>query len=214
MFVVGSDPVVVGLVESFARPEGRLTGVYYQESADLTAKRLEMLKAILPKLRRVVTFYDPSNPAATAAAKSAKEAARQLGIEIVERHVASVHELRVGLKALKAQEVDAYFYTRDGMVASEAAFIIDTAKLKKLPTMFTESGLVAQGALISYGVTYRELGRLSAKYVQRVLTGTSPQNLPVETLSKVALAVNLKTARLIGVTIPQSLLLRADQVIQ
>jgi putative ABC transport system substrate-binding protein len=214
VFAVGSDPVVSGLVESFARPGGRLTGVHYQQSADLTAKRLEILKAILPDLHRVVTFYDPSNATAMAAAKSAGEAARQLKIELVERHVASVDELRQGVKALKAQEADAYFYTNDAMVVSQAQFVIDAARAKKLPTMFGEQSLVAQGALAGYGVSYRETGRLSAKYVQRILSGTSPQNLPVESLSRVALAVNLKTAREIGVTIPQPLLLRADEVVQ
>src|SRR6202140_1049348 len=119
VFAVGSDPVVAGLVESLARPGGRLTGVHYQQSADLTAKRLEILKAILPDLHRVVTFYDPSNATAMAAAKSAGEAARQLKIEVVERHVASVDELRQGVKALKAQEADAYFYTNDAMVVSQ-----------------------------------------------------------------------------------------------
>jgi putative ABC transport system substrate-binding protein len=214
VFAVGSDPVVAGQVESFARPGGRLTGVHYQSSAEPIAKRLEILKAILPELRRVVTFYDPSNAAALAAAKSAREAGRQLKIEIVERHVASVEELRLGLKALKAQEADAYFYTNDAMVTSQAQFIIDTARAKKLPTMFAEPSLVAQGALASYGVTYYEVGRLSARYVQRVLTGTRPPNLPVESLSRLELAVNLKTAREIGVAIPQAVRLRVDKVIQ
>ena len=212
VFAVGSDPVAAGLVESFAKPGGRCTGVHYR--ADLTAKRLEILKAILPGLHRVVTFYNPSNEVALADAKSAREAARQLNIELAERQVASVEELRLGVTALKAQDADAYFYTNDAMVTSQAQFIIDTARAKKLPLMFAVPSLASQGALVGYGVQYREVGRLSAKYVQRVLTGTSPQNLPVESLSKVELFVNLKTAREIGVTIPQSVLLRADEVIQ
>ena len=130
VFAVGRDPVVAGLVDSFAKPGGRFTGVHYL-SADLTAKRLEILKEILPDLRKVVTFYDPSNPTAMASAKS-----------------------------------------------------------------------------------YYEVGRLSAKYVQRVLTGASPRNLPVESISRVGLAVNLKTARELGLTIPQAVRLRADKVIQ
>jgi putative ABC transport system substrate-binding protein len=138
----------------------------------------------------------------------------QLKIEIVERHIASVEDLRLGLKALKAQDADAYFFTPDAMVASQAQFIVDTAAGKKLPTMFHDPSLVAQGALVSYGVSYHEVGRLSAKYVQRVLTGTSPEKLPVEAFSRIALVVNLKTARELGLTIPQSVLLRADQVIQ
>jgi putative ABC transport system substrate-binding protein len=213
VFVVGSDPTVAGLVESFARPGGRVTGVHFL-SSDLTAKRLEILKEILPELRRVVTFYDPSNEVALRAAKSAREAARQLKVEVVERQVASVEELRLGLKGLKADEADAYFYINDAMMASQAQSIIDTARAKKLPTMFQEPSLVAQGALVSYGVSYHEVGRLSAKYVQRVLAGTSPQNLPVEMLNRLGLAVNLKTAKELGLTIPQAVLLRADKVIE
>ena len=213
VFAAGADPVAAGLIDSFAKPGGRLTGVHYL-STDLTAKRLEILKEIIPKLHKVVTFYDPNNDVALEASKSARQAGRQLEIEIVERHVASVEELRVGLKALKTQDADAYFFTPDGMVASQAQLIIDTAAAKKLPTMFHEPSLVAQGALVSYGVSYYEVGRLSAKYAKQVLTGTSPQNLPVESFSRVGLVVNLKTARELGLTIPQSVLLRADEIIQ
>jgi putative ABC transport system substrate-binding protein len=161
-----------------------------------------------------VTFYDPTNEVALAAARSAREAAKQLHIEVIERQVSSVEEVRRGVTALKVEDADAFFYTNDAMVVSQAQFIIDTARAKKLPTMFAAPSLAVQGALACYGVSYYEIGRLSAKYVQLVLTGTSPQNLPVESLSKMALAVNLKTAREIGLTIPQAVLLRADEVIQ
>jgi len=124
-----------------------------------------------------------------------------------------VEELRLGLMALKAEDADAYYFTSDAMVTSQAQFIIDTARAKKLPTIGYEQSLVAQGSLVSYGVSYYEIGRLSAKYVQRVLTGTSPQNLPVESISRLGLAVNLKTARELGLTIPQAVLMRADVVI-
>jgi putative ABC transport system substrate-binding protein len=213
VFAVGSDPVTNGLVESFARPGGRLTGVHYL-AGELTAKRLEILKAILPEMRKVVTFYDPGIAIGIAGLKTAREVARQLKIEILERPVASVEELRRGVLALKAHEADAYFHSNSAMVTSQAQFIIDTARAKKLPTMFAEQGLAAQGALAGYGTSYYEVGRLSAAYVQRILAGTSPRELPVETFSRIGLAVNLKTAREIGVTIPQSVLLRADQVIQ
>jgi len=177
------------------------------------ASRRQILKAMLPDSRRVVTFYDPGNAIALESANSAREAARQLGIEIVERHVASVEDLRLGLHALKPQEADAYFYTNDAMVTSQAQFIIDTARVKKLPTMFQEPSFAAKGALAAYGVSYYQVGRLSAKYVQRVLAGTHPRDLPVESLRKVGLVVNVKTARELGVTIPQAVLLRADEVI-
>ncbi|TMH57123.1 MAG: hypothetical protein E6H55_15895, partial [Betaproteobacteria bacterium] len=172
------------------------------------------LKEMLPKLGKVVTFYDSGNEVARSAAKAGRDAARQLKVEVVERQVSSVEELRLGLTALKAGDADAYYYTSDAMVTSQAQFINDTARAKKLPTMGYEQSLVAQGALVSYGVSYYEIGRLSAKYVQRVLTGTSPQNLPVESVSRFVMAVNLKTARELGLTIPQAVLMRADEVIQ
>jgi putative ABC transport system substrate-binding protein len=172
VFVMGGDPVIAGLVESYAKPGGRLTGIHYL-SNDLTGKRFEILKEILPKIRKVVTYYDPSNQTAMSNAKSAREAARQLKVDLIERHVASAQDLQLDLARLKEQEADAYFYTGDAMVSSQAEFIIAAARAKKLPTMFQDPGLVAQGALVGYGVSYYEVGRLSAKYVQRILAGAA-----------------------------------------
>jgi putative tryptophan/tyrosine transport system substrate-binding protein len=213
VFAVAGDPVAAGLVESFSKPGGRLTGLQYP-SAELTPKRLEILTEIIPKLRKVVTFYDPSNKAAEAAAKSAREAATRMKVDLIERHVASVQELRLAMKALKREEADAYIYTNDAMVAGQAQFIIDAARSKRLPTMFHEPSLASEGALVCYGVSYREIGRLSAKYVQRILAGAEPRTLPVEAFSKVTLSVNLQTARELGVAIPKSVLSRADSVIE
>ena len=161
-----------------------------------------------------MTFYNPRNEFALKSVKAAREEGRRLSIEIVERPVASIEELRPSMNALKSKDADAYFYVADAMVLSQAQYIIDAARAKKLPTMFAVSSLVKQGALVAYGVSYYEVGRLSAKFVQRILTGTSPKDLPAESLSKVGLMVNLETARELGITIPQSLLLRADEVIQ
>ena len=111
------------------------------------AKRLEILKAILPDLHRVVTFYDPGNVTAVAAAKSVRGSARQLHVEFVERHVVSVEELRLGFRALQVREVNAFLYSADGMVISQAQFISDMAGTKRLPTMSPYPDLVAQGAL-------------------------------------------------------------------
>src|SRR5205823_8558022 len=125
VFSAGADPVVLGLVESFAKPGGRLTGVY-EPATDLTAKRLEILKEIVPKLRRIVAFYDPRNPVASHSAKLAREEARLRGIEVVERHFASIEELQAGVRAVRAGEVDAFFQLSDAMVISQAQLIIDT----------------------------------------------------------------------------------------
>lgn len=213
VFAIGSDPVTGGLVESFAKPGGRLTGIHFL-LRDLTAKRLEILKEILPKASRVLTIYDPGNRVPMEAAKSGREEAKRLGLKFIERHVASVEELQKALQALKTGEADAYFYTPDAMVVSQAQLIIDTAMTKKLPTMFHEQSLVTKGALASYGQNYHEIGRLSAKYVQRILNGTHPRDLRVETVDKFEMAINLKTAKAFGLTIPPNVLARADKVIK
>ena len=213
VFCAGTDPVIVGLVESFAKPGGRLTGVY-NPTTDLTAKRMEILKEIIPKLRRVVTFYDPSKPPAIESSKSAREAARVLGVDLIERHISSVAELRADVRALRRGEVDAYFTVSDPMASNEAQLIIDTAKAKRLATMFDVTSHVVKGGLASYNVSFYEMGRLSAKYVQRLLTGIEPKDMPVEAVNKIDLAINLKTAKQIGLTIPPNVLARADRVIR
>jgi putative ABC transport system substrate-binding protein len=213
VFCAGADPVVLGLVDSFAKPGGRLTGVY-ERSTDLTAKRLEILKEIVPKLRRVVTFYDPRNPVAIESSKLAREAARQMKIQFVERHVVSVEELQAGVRALKAGEMDGFFQLGDPMTSNQAQLIIDTARAKRLPTMFVNQSLVIKGGLASYSVSRHEVGRVSAKYVQRILAGVKPQDLPVEGIDKIDLVINLKTAKEIGLTVPPNVLVRAQKVIR
>jgi len=213
VFYVGADPVALGLVESFARPGGRLTGVHGL-SRDVTAKRLAVLKEMIPRLHRVITFYNPGEPVSRENARVGLDAARQLGVQVVERHVGSIEELRLNLQGLKSREVDAYFHTPGTLETSQAQLIIEATRGKKLPTMFHEQSLVVKGALASYGTNYQEIGRLSAKHVQRILAGTHPKDLPVENYDKVGLALNLRTAREIGLTISRSFLAQADLVIE
>ncbi|HEV8724349.1 MAG TPA: ABC transporter substrate-binding protein [Candidatus Binatia bacterium] len=213
VFGVGSDPVVGGLVDSFVKPGGRLTGVYYLVT-DLTAKRLEILKEILPKLSRVVTFYDPGYRVAAEGAKSGREEAKRLGLKFIERHANSAEELQKALHAVKIGEADAYFFIPDPIVVAHAQLIIDTARAKKLATMFHEQSLVTKGALASYGQNYHQVGRASAKYVQQVLSGAHPRDLKVETVENIELAINLQTAKALGLTIPTQVLARANKVIK
>jgi len=213
VFTIGSDPVTAGLVDSFPKPGGRLTGIHYL-IRDMTAKRLEILKEILPKVSRVLTYYDPANPVPAEGAKMAREEGKRLGIKLIESHVSSVNELQRELQKLKHEDADAFFYTPDAMVGSQSQLIIDTAKAKKIPTMFQEQSLVVKGALAAYGQNYREIGRLSAKYVQQVLNGASPKDMKIETVDSVELAINLQTAKQLGITIPPQLLARAKMVVK
>jgi putative ABC transport system substrate-binding protein len=213
VFCAGADPVDLGLVDSFAHPGGRLTGVY-EPGTDLTAKRLENLKEIVPKLRRVVTFYNPRNRVAVESTKFAREAAGQMEIQFVERHIASVEELRTGMRALRTAEVDAFFEVSDALVQINDQLIIDRAKDIKLPGMFNNQSSVIKGGLASYSASRYEVGRLSAKFVQRLIAGAKPKDLPVEAVRKIDLVINLKTAKQIGLTIPPHVLARADRILK
>ncbi len=179
VFNAGNDPVSGGLVESFRKPGRRLTGTF-SRSAELTGKRLELLKEMVPRLRRVVTFYNPTNLTTQLGVKIARDAARRLKVELVEHRVGSVEELRAGVRALRAGEADAY------------------------------CGLPGT----SYGVSYFAIGQLSARYVHQILLGVNPGDLPIEQFDRLYFVINLKTAKALGLTIPPSLLQRADQVIE
>ena len=123
-------------------------------------------------------------------------------------------ELQSAVRALRAGEVDAYLAVSDAIASNQAQLIIDTARVKRLPTMFDFLSHVAKGGLASYAVSFHEMGRLSAKYVQRILTGVRPNEMPVEGVDKISLVINLKAAKQIGLTIPPNVLARADKVIK
>jgi len=213
VFVTGTNPVVVDLVKSIPKPGGRLTGVQFR-ATDLTGKRLEMLLEIAPKVRRVVAFYDPKNPSARESVHEAQEAARTLDLELVERHVDSVSQLEKVLEAFKGEEADAVLAVSDAMVDSRIQSVIEMANALKLPTMLYDPGAVAKGGLATYSADYTEVGRLSAKYVQRILQGADPADFAVEGADKLSLVINLKTARQLGIKIPEAVLTRADRIIE
>ena len=212
VFHSGADPVTIGLVENFRKPGGRLTGLTSQ-SRDQTPKRLEIFKEIVPTIQRVAVFYNPDNPTMSSLV-AVRKAALGLKVQLVERRVRSIEELQASLRTLRAGEVDAIFYVGDAMVSSQTQTFIEVALAKRLPTMYWEVGTVRMGALASYGVSYRAIGRQSATYVQRVLLGAKPGDLPVERIDRFHLALNLKTAKAIGVTIPKAVLARADEIVQ
>jgi putative ABC transport system substrate-binding protein len=174
-----------------------------------------LLKEIVPKLRRVVTFYDPRRPTTVESSKLARENARQMDIQFVERHIASVEEFQAGVQALKAGEFDGYLQMADPITTNQSQLMTDKARALRLPTMVDFVSQVTGGALATYTVSFQQLGRVSAKYVQRILlAGVKPSDLPVEGIDKIELVINLKTAKQIGLTIPPNVLARANRIIK
>jgi ABC-type uncharacterized transport system substrate-binding protein len=213
VFFAGTDPVAVHLVESIARPGGRLTGVH-TPITHVTGKRLELLREIVPKMQRVLTFFDPGNPAALASIKETREAADHLAVRLLERQARSIDELKMLLRTVGTGEADAYFAVSDAMLDRESQAVLEMTKANRLPSMFYLQNVVVDGGLASYSPDFREGGRLSATYVLRVLDGAHPGDLPVEQMDKLIFVINLKTAKQIGLAIPESILVRADQVIE
>ena len=213
VFVTGSDPAALGLVDTLARPGGRLTGIH-SISSDLTSKRLEFLREIMPTVQRVLTFYSPGNSTAVSAVELARDAVRRLGINLVEQAVTSTEEIHERLRALSATDAEAYFFGSDAMVNSQGSLILERANALRMAVVAFGLDLVREGALISYGFSYRDLGRRAAVYVSRILAGARPSDLPVEAVSVPALAINLKAAKALGIEIPPTLLARADEVIE
>ena len=158
--------------------------------------------------------HNPENPVTKAVVEEARSATRLLGIDLVEYEVTSLADIRARLAQLGAAKADAYFFVTDSLVNSHGALVLEAATALKMPTMAYELDLVSSGALAGYGLNYRDIGGLLATYVSRILSGTRTADLPVQVMGQPALAINLKTARALGVTIPPTLLARADEVIE
>jgi ABC-type uncharacterized transport system substrate-binding protein len=213
VFTAGNDPVVFRLVDSVAKPGGRLTGVYYVLT-EATPKRLEILEQLVPGLKRAVTFYNPSNSVAVLAFETARDEARRLGIELVGHEVRSPEEVRERVRRIKAGDADAYFFVADAMVHAQGELIIQKMTSLRMPAIAYELDLVEEGALAAYGANYRDLGRIAARYVASIFAGAHPGSLPVERVDRPTLAINLRTARELGLQVPSLLFIRADQVIE
>lgn len=213
VFATGAgDPVELGLVQSVARPGGNITGVT-DTDIELSAKRLEIFKEMIPGLKRVLFPYDSGDPYAVAAARAYRDAARQLGVVLVEKPVRTQEEARVTLSALRKAEVD-------GIVAPTTlslnlpGFAVDATSQRALPTIFNGSLYVELGGLASYGPDPFETGRLAARLVDKILKGEDPGRIPVEANSKIELVINMKAAKALRLLIPPSVLQRANRLIE
>jgi len=209
----GRDPVEAGLVESLARPGGNVTGIT-NLNVELGGKRLELLKEAVPKLARVAVLYDPTSPNSVLQVKEVQTAARTLRLTIRSWEVRVADGFERAFAALNKQRPDGLYVPSGPLVLANIKRIADFALKSRLPSMYNSREFVDAGGLISYGADLVDSYRRVAYYVDRILKGSKPAELPVEQPMKFEFVINLKTAKQIGLTIPQWTLTKADKVIQ
>jgi putative ABC transport system substrate-binding protein len=209
----GSDQVSLGLAASFARPGGNVTGVS-SISADLTGKRFELLREILPKMSRLAVIWHRGNVASAFAVRDLEAAVRASRIALQNLGVNAAEELSGAFSAAARNRTEAVLVVASPFTSPERRQIAELALKHRLPTIYGPSEYVDAGGLLSYGPSYPDLLRHAAVYVDKILKGAKPGDLPIEQPTKFELVVNLRTAKALGVTIPQAVLVRADRVIQ
>ena len=211
VFITPGDPVAAGLVESLARPGGNTTAMTF-EYPELSGKRLELIKELAPKARRVLAIYDPRDPSPRQSISAARQAAAELGLALTEREARNDEELRRGIKAM--DEAEAYVSIPGGFPTGRYEEITRAANAKRLPSIFHARMDSTAGALASYGANDAQIAHEAGRVVDKILKGTKAGELPVERPTKFELVINLKTAKQIGLTIPPNVLARADRVIR
>ena len=213
VFAAVGDPVAEGFVASLARPGGNLTGLSPM-SPDLVGKQLELLKETVPRLSRVAVLRDPAHPDHPPMVRQAEGAVRALGLRLALIDAGSADALDGAFRRMAAERVGSALVLRHWRFLQLRARIADLAAQAALPTMFGHREEAEAGGLMSYGANTEALFRRAGTYVDKILKGAKPTDLPVEQPMKFELVVNLKTARALGLTFPPSILIRADQVIQ
>jgi ABC-type uncharacterized transport system substrate-binding protein len=210
----GADPVEAGLVESLARPGGNVTGLT-NLSRELGGKRLELLKEAVPKVARVAVLYDPANPGSVLEVKEVLPvAARALRLNIQPWEVQDADGFEKVFAALNKEHPDGLYVLGRAIMTANQKRIVGFALKSRLPSVYGSREAVEAGGLMSYGADLADSYRRVATYVDRILKGAKPADLPVEQPTKFELVINLKTAKQIGLTIPQKVLARADKVIK
>jgi putative ABC transport system substrate-binding protein len=213
VMAVTADPVGSGFVASLSRPGGNITGLT-SLSTDLSGKRLALLKEIVPRLVRVAVLWNSANRDNASQLREAEAAAKAMGVQIRPIGVKDSGDFDEAFASVQRERADALYALGDSLVSSNRKRIADFATKNRLPAMFTTKQSVEAGGLVSYGTSFFDLFHRSAVYVDKILKGTKPGDLPVEQPTKFDLVINLKTAKAIGLKIPPPLLQRADQVIE
>jgi putative ABC transport system substrate-binding protein len=213
VFAQVSDPVGAGFVASLAHPGGNITGFALFEFA-VGAKWLELLKQIAPSVSRVAVIYDPATPSATGFLPLIEAAGRSFGVDVFVHSVRDTNEIEGAISALAAEPNGGLIAIAGPLITAKRDLIISLANKNRLPTIFAFRYYAEAGGLVSYGVDNLDLYRRAASYVDRILRGEKSSELPVQEATKFQLIINLKTAKTLGLTVPPSLLARADEVIE
>jgi len=213
VFAMGGDPVKLGVVASLAHPGDNITGVSFLLS-DVAAKQVELLHELVPKGAPIGFLVNPKDPTSADANRDAQAAADTLGHRLVVVKASSASEIDPAFADLARRNIGAVFVNADPLYTVNSRKIVALAARHAMLTVTSTEGFAADGGLISYGTSINEANRQLGVYTGRVLKGTPPGDLPVVQSTKFALAINLKTAKALGLTIPPSVLLRADQVIE
>jgi putative tryptophan/tyrosine transport system substrate-binding protein len=208
-----ADPVGAGLVSSLGRPGGNVTGLTTQD-ADLSGKRLEMLLQVVPKVSRFAVLIDETSQGSMLIARGTQVAAQSLGVQLQSLGVRGPEELDRAFSAMKEARAGALIVESSSLLFTSRTRLADLALKNRLPTMFAQREYTEAGGLMAYAADFSDLFRRTATFVDKILKGAKPADLPVEQPTKFELVINLKTAKALGLTIPPSLLGRADEIIQ
>ena len=208
------DPVAFGLIDSLGRPGGNITGLTSGAGPGLYGKRLELLKESLPRVSRVAVLWNPDDPGSVINVRGMEAPARSLSLKLQLVEMREPNDLEQAFSAMKRERAEALVTILSALVGSQRSRIVDRAAKGRLATMSAESRWTEVGGLMSYGPSYFELWRRAATYVDKILKGRKPADLPVEQPTKFDFVINLKTAKQIGLTIPPNVLARADKVIK
>lgn len=212
VFPVSSDPVATGLVANLARPGGNVTGLS-QMAPELSAKRLEIIHSLVPRANRMAALWDASNPGMAQRIRETQIAAEQLRIAFFDAGARDLEGLEASFAELSRQRPHALLVTAEPFTIRHREQILDFLMRNGIPAMFEDGRFTEAGGLISYGPNIRAMFRRSASYVDKILKGAKPADLPVEQPTNFELIINMKTAKALGIMIPPSLLARADRVI-
>jgi putative tryptophan/tyrosine transport system substrate-binding protein len=212
VFVGSGDPVGSGLVTSLARPGGNVTGLSNQ-NLDVASKRVALLREIVPGLRRLGVMHNPGNPVLILEMRQVREAAHTMGLDVISLEIRHAEDIAPAFEALQGPALSLYV-SGDPLVNSNALRINTLALVRRLPTMHAERAQLETGGLISYGVNRADLYRRGADYVDKILRGAKPGDIPVQQPTKFDLVINLITAKALGLTVPPTLLATADEVIE